>query len=247
MSSGLVSQRTRITSYRLGPRLRRVRVEDGVAGRRRRVRPRGPSRRRRRRRFESSIGWRRWSSCAGSILAIASPRLSSPSSTIATAAFTAGGGRPLGRPGLEEVQPTLLHGELDVLDVAVVPLQPLDRLLELVVRGRERGAHLFERDGESDPRHDVLALRVQEELAADAALARRGVAAEADAGPAVFALVAEHHLHHVHGGSEVVGDLVGVPVHACPRRVPRVEHGAARRASAARARPSGKACPTASS
>ena len=45
---------------------------------------------------------------------------------------------------------------------------------------------------------------------------------------AVVALVPEHHLHHVHGGPEVLGDLVGLPVHACARRVPRVEDRADR-------------------
>jgi hypothetical protein len=137
-----------------------------------------------------------------------------------------GGSGALGGTGLQEVQPTLLHRELDVLDVAVVPLQPVDGLLELVEGGREGCAHLFQRNGQPDSRHHVLALRVQEELAAEAALARGGVAAEADARPAVVALVPEHHLHHVHGGAEVVRDLVGLPVHAGSRRVPRVEHRA---------------------
>ena len=42
-----------------------------------------------------------------------------------------GGGRPLRGSGLEQVEPTLLDGELDVLHVAVVALEPIDRLLEL--------------------------------------------------------------------------------------------------------------------
>ena len=82
--------------------------------------------------------------------------------------------------------------------------------------------------GSRMPGDDVLPLSVDEELAADAALTCRGVAAEADAGRAIVALVAEHHLHHVDGRAEIVGDLVRLPVHARTRRVPRVEDGAHR-------------------
>ena len=137
-----------------------------------------------------------------------------------------GGGGSLGGSGLQEVQPALLHRELDVLDVAVVTLEPLDGLLELVERVREQPAHLIERKGQPDSCHHILALRIHEELAAETALARRGVAAEAHAGPAVVALVPEHHLHHVDGGAEIVGNLVLLPVDPRTRRVPRVEDGA---------------------
>ena len=57
------------------------------------------------------------------------------------------GGRALGGSGLEQVQPTLLDRELDVLHVAVVLLEPIDRLLELGERGREQVAHVVERFG----------------------------------------------------------------------------------------------------
>ncbi len=138
------------------------------------------------------------------------------------------GGRALRGSGLEQVQPALLDSELDVLQVAVVPLEPIDGLLELRERGREQAAHVIERSGQPDARDDVLPLSVHQELAADAALARGGVAAEADAGGAVVALVPEDHLHHVHGRPELVRDLVGLPVHACTRRVPGVEDRADR-------------------
>ena len=76
------------------------------------------------------------------------------------------------------------------------------------------------------PGDDVLALGVLEELAVEPALARRGVAREADAGPGRVALVAEDHLDDVHGRAEVVRDLVRPPVDLRARRVPRVEDGA---------------------
>ena len=52
-----------------------------------------------------------------------------------------------------------------------------------------------------------------------------GVAAEADAGAGAVALVAEDHLHDVHGGAEVVGDPVGLAIDARAGRVPGVEDG----------------------
>ena len=76
------------------------------------------------------------------------------------------------------------------------------------------------------PDDDVLALRVDEELAVEHRLAGRGVAREADARARALALVAEHHLDDVDGRADVVGDLVRAPVDLRARRVPRVEHGA---------------------
>ena len=66
------------------------------------------------------------------------------------------GGRALRGSGLEQVQPALLDGELDVLHVAVVPLESIDGLLELREGGREQAAHVIERSGQPDARDDVL-------------------------------------------------------------------------------------------
>ena len=60
------------------------------------------------------------------------------------------------------------------------------------------------------------------------ALARRRVAREADPRAGGVALVAEHHLDDVHGGAEVVRDVVRAPVDTRARRLPRVEDGAGR-------------------
>ena len=208
--------------------LRRVRVEDDPAGRRSGRGGEAPGDDVVASQPGSIIGCRRWSICAGSMRAIASSRFSSPSSDHRDCGTHRGGGRALRGSGLEQVQPPLLDRELDVLHVAVVPLEPIDRLLELGEGGREEAAHVVERSGQPDSRDDVLALRVDQELAADAALAGGGVAAEADAGGAVVTLVPEHHLHHVDGGAEVVRDLVGLPVDARARRVPGVEDRADR-------------------
>ena len=229
MSSGLVSQRTRMTSSPSRPRASAVSASkttlpDAAPGRGREAASRPP----RSVALGSIIGCRRWSICAGSIRAIASLAVEQPLLDHRDRGSHRGGGGALRGSGLEEVQPPLLDRELDVLHVAVVALESLDGLLELGECGREEVAHLVERSGMPDARDDVLPLSVDEELAADAALAGRGVAAEADARRAVVALVPEHHLHHVDGGAEVVRDLVGLPVHARTRRVPGVEDRAHR-------------------
>ena len=138
------------------------------------------------------------------------------------------GCRPFPGARLEEVQRPLLHRELDVLHVAVVRLEQLERPDQLVVgRGHEL-AHAVHRLRRADPGDDVLALRVREELAVEAPLPRRRIAREADTGARAFAAVAEHHLHDVDRRPEVVRDVVRPAVHLRARRLPRVEDRAVR-------------------
>ena len=173
----------------------------------------------------SIIGWSSWSSCAGSIRATASSRVIRPSADHVHRRLQRGGRRPLGGAGLEEVEPVVLDRELDVLHVAVVRLE-----LAASSRAARRTPPAAappsrERLGRPDAGDDVLALRVDEELAERARLAGRRVARERDAGAGALALVAEHHLDDVHGGAEVVRDVVRAPVDLRARRVPRVEDG----------------------
>ena len=139
--------------------------------------------------------------------------------------FESGCGRALRRPRLQQIEPVVLDGELDVLDVAVVLLEPSCRLQELVVRGREPVAHPRHRLRRADARDDVLALRVEQELADHARIAGRRVARERDSSAGAVALVAEDHLDDVDRGAEVVRDLVRPPVDLRARRVPGGEHG----------------------
>ena len=136
-----------------------------------------------------------------------------------------GGSRALSRPRLQQVQPSVLDGELDVLHLAVVLLEPANRVGQLGKCAREAIAHPLDRLGRADPGDDVLALGVEQELAPEAWLTRRGVAREQDAGAGRVPLVAEDHLDDVDGGAQIVGDPVGASVHLRPRRLPRVEHG----------------------
>ena len=78
-------------------------------------------------------------------------------------------GGALRRPRLQQVEPVVLDRELEVLHVAVVLLEPSRRLQELLVRGS--GSRLPIRasgSGVRMPGDDVLALRVEQELADDA-------------------------------------------------------------------------------
>ncbi|MPM36798.1 hypothetical protein SDC9_83400 [bioreactor metagenome] len=132
--------------------------------------------------------------------------------------------------GLQHVELLVLDGELHVLHVPVVLLHPVHGVQELVVGLREDLLHLGQRPGRTDARDDVLALRVGEELPVELLRAGGGVAGEAHPGGGGLAHVAEHHLHHVDGGAELGGDVVGAPVDLGTRVVPGPEdgvHGAA--------------------
>ena len=138
------------------------------------------------------------------------------------------GRRPLARARLQEVERPLLDRELDVLEVAVVGLEPVERVDELLERLGHPLAHPLDGLGRANACDHVLALRVREELAVQPPLAGRRVAREAHAGAGGLAAVPEDHLDDVHRRSEIVRDVVRGPVHLCTRRVPRVEDSAVR-------------------
>ena len=119
----------------------------------------------------------------------------------------------------------MLDRELHVLHVAVVPLQLAYRALELTVRAREEVAHPIDGLRRTRARDHVFALCVDEELAEQARLSRRGTPAEADAGRGACVTVPEDHLHHVHGGAQVIGNAVLVPVDPSAWRIPGCEDG----------------------
>ena len=81
--------------------------------------------------------------------------------------------RALAGAGLEEEERAVLDGELDVLHLAVVLLEPLERLDRAAAYASGRSlAHPLDRLRRADAGDDVLALRVDEELA-EQARARR--------------------------------------------------------------------------
>jgi hypothetical protein len=134
-----------------------------------------------------------------------------------------GRGRPLGGPGLEQVEAPVLDRELDVLDVAVVLLEPAHRVAELLEGFGEPLLHPLERLGRADSRDDVLALRIGEELPVKPGFAGGRVARERHARRRARALVPEDHLDDVDRGPEVVRNVMGAPVDLGPGRVPGLE------------------------
>ena len=76
-----------------------------------------------------------------------------------------GEGVPLGASRLEDEQAPLLHGVLDILDVAVMPLKPAQAVEELSVDLGHPPRQAIEVLGVANPRHHVLSLGVDEEVA----------------------------------------------------------------------------------
>ena len=138
-----------------------------------------------------------------------------------------GGGGTLAHAGLQHPQLALLDGELDIAHVAEMPLEDTEGALELGRRIPKRlgAGEIGDGLGVADARHDVLALRVDEEVPVGLTRAVGGVAGEGDAGRGGLALVAEHHGLHVDGGAQIVGDLVLLAVQRGARVVPAAEDG----------------------
>ena len=133
--------------------------------------------------------------------------------------------RPLRVAGLEHVEAALLHRELRVLHVGVVLLQRAQDVHEVAVGLRHRLPHVVQVVRVAHARHDVLALCVRQEVPRRRGLARDLVAREGDARARAVALVAEHHLLHVHRRAPVVRDVVDAAVLDRALPGPGVEHG----------------------
>jgi hypothetical protein len=123
-------------------------------------------------------------------------------------------GSALAGARLQHPELAFLDGELDVLHVAIMPLEmPCrsrqnsriglrhHRLHRRLVGVRGEAGGLGDVLRRADAGDDVLALRVDQELAVERLLAGRGVAGEGDAGRRGVAHIAEHHRLHVDGGA----------------------------------------------
>ncbi len=133
-------------------------------------------------------------------------------------------GGALTAAGLQHPKLALLDRELHVLHVAVVLLEQRVDPRQLLEGVRHRGFHrqlvgtallarlLGDVLRRADAGDDVLALRVDQELAVQLALAGRGVAGEGNAGGRGLAHVAEHHRLHVDGGAPGFRDVVQLAV-----------------------------------
>ena len=125
---------------------------------------------------------------------------------------------------LQHIEMLVLDGELEVLDVLVVLLEPRGDLAQLRVRLGHHLLELADRLRRAHAGDDVLTLGVDQELAVELLRAGRRVAGEADAGAGAVAGVAEHHHLDVDRGADVIGDVVDAAVLDRTRVHPRPEY-----------------------
>ena len=134
-------------------------------------------------------------------------------------------GRP---PRLEHEEAPLLDRELEVLHVAVMPLQPRRDLAQRGVGLRKLALHLLDGTRRADPRDHVLSLCVPEILAVELLLPRRRIAREPHAGRGAIAQIPEDHRLHRDRRAEMLRNSVELPVVDRALRVPRAEDRVAR-------------------
>ena len=135
-------------------------------------------------------------------------------------------GRALGAARLEHVEAVALDGELDVLHVAVVGLERAQDAQQLGVGLGQLLGQFVQRARRAHAGDDVLALRVEQEVAAGLGRAGQLVARERDARRRAGAEVAEHHLLDVDRRAPVVRDVVDAAVGHRAVAQPGVEDGA---------------------
>ena len=176
----------------------------------------------------SMMGWSSWSSEAGSTRSTASSLEMSPSATMSTAILTAAWAVRLPVRVWSMIERAFLHRELEILHVAVVLLELVRDLAELVVHLRHFLCKVGDRMRRADAGHHVLALGVRQILAVELLGAGRRIAGEAHARCRSVAHVAEDHGLDVHGGAEVAGDVVQPAVGDGAGVVPGAEDGVAR-------------------
>ncbi|MCY1172797.1 hypothetical protein D9M73_129410 [compost metagenome] len=149
-------------------------------------------------------------------------------------------GGALAAPRLQHPQLALLHGEFDVLHVAVMRFEQVEHLGQFGEHHRHR---LFHRQrlgpcrcacggGEilrgADAGDDVLALRIDQEFAIIGLGADRRIARERHARRRGVAHIAEHHRLHVDGGAPACRNVVEAAIDLGAFRLPRSEHRADR-------------------
>ena len=132
--------------------------------------------------------------------------------------------RALPDPGLEHVQLAFLDRELQVEHVAVVTLELLIGLHEVLVGLRERLRQGLDRQRRADAGDHVLSLGVQQTLAEEVRESRARVSCEGHAGSARLSQVAKHHRHHVHRRAPGIRNVIEPPVGDRARPVPGIEH-----------------------
>ncbi len=130
----------------------------------------------------------------------------------------------LSHPGLQHPELALVDGELGVAHIPVVGFQTGKDVGELFVDPGKPILQGGQGQGVSDPRHHVLALGIDEEIAVGALRPCCRIAGEAHAGAGVVVAVAEDHGLDVDRGAQIVRDPLAVAVRPGPGPVPGLEH-----------------------
>ena len=117
----------------------------------------------------------------------------------------------------------VLNSELHILHIAVMVLQVLADLQELIISCRELIGHLGDRHRGTDTGDDVLTLCIGKELAHQLLLAGGGITGESNTGTGVLVQVAEDHRHDIDCGAPGIRDIVVAAVNVGSRVVPGTE------------------------
>ena len=131
---------------------------------------------------------------------------------------------PFGVARLEDVEATLLDRVLDVLHVAVVPLEPLQGVDQLGMGLGHAAGEVGQVLGVADAGDDVLALGVEQKVSLRLGGPGGRVSREGHPGARVRSAVAEDHPLHGDCGAELIRDPLEPPVGDRTIVVPRTEH-----------------------
>ena len=136
-----------------------------------------------------------------------------------------GGSGALAVTGLQHVELAVLDGELHILHVAVVVLEAVGNVGELVVDSGHLLMQLGDLARRADTGDDILALGVDEVFAEQRLLTGGRIAREGDAGAGLVVQIAEDHRLHVDGGAPGVGDVVHAAIDVGAGVIPGAEDG----------------------
>ena len=131
----------------------------------------------------------------------------------------------LADPHLEDPEPPALDRELDVAQVALVPLEPVGGAAKGAGRVRQAAVEGRDRLGRVGSRDDVLALGAEQHVPVQAGLAGRGIAREHDPGRRRVVQIPEHHRLDRDRRPEIVRDPLLRAVRLGAIAVPGAKHG----------------------
>ena len=129
---------------------------------------------------------------------------------------------------LQNVEPVLFHGELEVLHVLEMPLEKFTDFHQRFVRGGHFLRQMGNWMGRAHAGDDVFALGVDQIFAVENFFAAGRITCKRNAGRARFTHVSEYHRLHVHGRAPIMRDSVFAPIDNRAVVHPRTEHRADR-------------------